>query len=97
MPRKSTIVVSTKITLDQYEHLQIRIKSLFKSRLIRNCTTSSYIKGLIERDLDYSPKTQYQKLLRLIDSPSPMSSFPLVKSDNPVTIIGDDLISRFNG
>lgn len=88
MSHKSTNVVSTKISQEQYESLRIRIKSLYESRLIQNCTISSYLKGLIERDL-YVPKTQYEKLLKLIDSPS--SCFPQVESDiSPVTIYGVD-------
>ena len=88
MPHKSTNVVSTKISPEQYESLRIRIKSLYESRLIRNPTISSYLKGLIERDL-YVPKTQYEKLLKLIDNPP--SCFPQVESDiSPVTIYGLD-------
>ena len=88
MSHKSTNVVSTKISQEQYESLRIRIKSLYESRLIQNCTISSYLKGLIERD-SYVPKTQYEKLLKLIDSPS--SCFPQVESDiSPVTIYGVD-------
>ena len=88
MPHKSKYVVSTKISPEQYESIRIRIKSLYESRLIGNCTISSYLKGLIERDL-YVPKTQYEKLLKLIDNPS--SCFPRVESDiSPVTIYGVD-------
>ena len=88
MPRKSTIVVSTKISPEQYENLRIRIESLYKAQLIANCTISSYIKALIDRDL-YVPETQYEKLLELIDCPS--SCFPRVESDvSPVTIYGID-------
>ena len=88
MARKMTIVVSTKISPEQYTSIGFRLESLHKSGLIRNPTLSSYLKRLIERDL-YMPKTQYEKLLWLIDNPS--SCLPPVESDNsPVTTYGVD-------
>jgi hypothetical protein len=90
MTRKSTIVVSTKISPEQYESIGLRLNSLYESGLIRNCTMSSYLKGLIESDLCIFRKSQYQNHLKIIDSISSIS-LPQVKYDNThVTINGDD-------
>jgi hypothetical protein len=94
MTHKS-IVVSTKISPEQHESSGIRIKSLYESGLIKNCTMSSYLKGLIESDLFIFRKSQYQNHLKIIDSISSIS-LPQVKYDNTqVTIYDDDFWEYF--
>jgi hypothetical protein len=90
MTRKSTTVVSTKISPEQHESMGIRIKSLYESGLIRNCTMSSYLKGLIESDLCNFRKSKYQNYLKIIDSIGTIDSLPQVKYDNTQGTIYDD-------
>ena len=99
MARKSTIVVSTKIPRDEYEYLHDRVEYLYKSNLIGNCTIASYMKFLIQKDLDYVSEEQYQNIVKTVTSvinilnglPGIQSHFPSVLLPS-VRIIGADSI-----
>ena len=107
MVRKSTIVISAKIPTNEYENLLPRVKNLYDSRSIMNCTVSSYIIFLVMKDLRGYGSNQFQNLLKILDS-NIMSGLPRIKSHFPMRvlstinsrntstrIIGDDAIPDF--
>jgi hypothetical protein len=106
MPSKSTKVVSTKISKAEYEFLLARTKALYKLKLIKNCTVSCHLKGLIDRDLANSRNLQDQNL-RLADCPNVTSGLsgiqsrnpPVLPSINPETVkrIADSIRTILNG
>ena len=94
MARKSTIVVSTKIPRGEYEYLLDRVKYLHKSNSIKNCTMASYMKYLINKDMDFDRNRQYQDLIKLLDSGSLMRGLPGIQSPFPLYLLGSNLVTN---
>jgi hypothetical protein len=86
MAPKSTIVVSTKIPRREYEYLLARVKYLYKSNSIKNCTKASYMKYLIDNDLGDDRDRQYQNLMNMLDSPNLMRGLPGFQSSFPAIL-----------